>query len=612
MARNLKHPDLAGIPPSKEKQREFQKRWRQEVMNDPEKRDRQRQLNAENKRKQRARAKENAQDDIEGQPAAKRRRNAVTTDSAAGPSNLPEPSLSPDAQPVLIPIDPKLLSQQSLNVEGTTEIPRTREVMVTTETHHTQDASVMTEAPSPILSTLAEQNMDLAAGLIGFQVPEQSQTITWANGCTTVLPCVWEDGKNKCEPNDVDIVRYLAQLPESTPDSEHIIHLRSSDWCSRPKELRERVCAGLRAGKGVVIRADGNTQAQALTAERLDEEFGISPQMSVIAHDLRKRTETYDRPFVSCTIEQFFDALNDPSKIQCVLDLPHLQGALPQELKLVDHGTVHAWSQTLTDSRVRDQTYHPDIFFSLSWALLHQPGFPTPIHHDADGYLTYLEMIEGDKLWAPHWPKDPNVLRTNLLKLSMLLTNVSLNRKEIESNWYSEVVRLSKGDLFFQPPGLYHAVYTPVPSFATGGHFYNYECMHLTELSRYVDVKEGIFLTNQVHEHTIETLQRLVINLPRLSPSVKLYHRSLMALCIMIIKREKYVAAGNDQRTTILKTGSTPRALAIATTIIKHFHKNIKSAVREYYKGDQTDAGDLVNRAELLTCLQQFTPLTEV
>ena len=71
------------------------------------------------------------------------------------------------------------------------------------------------------------------------------------------------------------------------------------------------------------------------------------------------------------------------------------------------------------------------------------------------------------------------------------------------------------------PPGQLHAVYTPVASFATGGHFYHYECMHLTELSRYLDAVVGDCLTNQMLHNALETLRRMMIAIPRLSPRIR-------------------------------------------------------------------------------------------
>jgi hypothetical protein len=70
------------------------------------------------------------------------------------------------------------------------------------------------------------------------------------------------------------------------------------------------------------------------------------------------------------------------------------------------------------------------------------------------------------------------------------------------------------------PPGTVHAVYTPVASFATGGHFYHYMCMHLTELSRYIDAEVADSTTNQDLEHALETLRRMMIMVPYLSPTI--------------------------------------------------------------------------------------------
>jgi hypothetical protein len=79
---------------------------------------------------------------------------------------------------------------------------------------------------------------------------------------------------------------------------------------------------------------------------------------------------------------------------------------------------------------------------------------------------------------------------------------------------------LDRSQLIFtsvQPPGQFHAVYTPVKTLADGGHALNFEWLHLTELSRYLDIKKGQYFTNQVHEHSLETLQRMVVNLPRIN-----------------------------------------------------------------------------------------------
>ena len=66
------------------------------------------------------------------------------------------------------------------------------------------------------------------------------------------------------------------------------------------------------------------------------------------------------------------------------------------------------------------------------------------------------------------------------------------------------------------PPGKLHTVYTPVAGFSRGGHLFNLDTMHLTELSRFIDSRVGKYLTNDSHLGTLETLCRLVISLTML------------------------------------------------------------------------------------------------
>ena len=69
------------------------------------------------------------------------------------------------------------------------------------------------------------------------------------------------------------------------------------------------------------------------------------------------------------------------------------------------------------------------------------------------------------------------------------------------------------------PPGQLHTVYTPVAGFSRGGHFFNLDTMHLTEMSRFLDATSGSFFTNDYHHGTLETLCRLVISLTILPES---------------------------------------------------------------------------------------------
>jgi hypothetical protein len=80
-------------------------------------------------------------------------------------------------------------------------------------------------------------------------------------------------------------------------------------------------------------------------------------------------------------------------------------------------------------------------------------------------------------------------------------------------------------------PGVVHAVYTPVLSFATGGRLNHHSCMHLTKLSHYIDAEVRASATNQVVNHALKTLRHMVIRLPYLSPRINLYSSSWYSDC---------------------------------------------------------------------------------
>ncbi|KAG1719706.1 uncharacterized protein EDB91DRAFT_1009058, partial [Suillus paluster] len=145
------------------------------------------------------------------------------------------------------------------------------------------------------------------------------------------------------------------------------------------------------------------------------------------------------------------------------------------------------------------------------WGLLHHAGYVTYPHHDCEGTLTWVRMEAGLKFWAIFRLKSRSTDRSHLQEMVMRLVNYMWNIKWIKENCDGEVITLVPGDLLILPPGTVHAVYTPVPSVATGGHFYHYSCMHLTELARYMDAEVGHCTTNQNLNHASETIRRMVL-----------------------------------------------------------------------------------------------------
>ncbi|KAG1719853.1 hypothetical protein EDB19DRAFT_1918474 [Suillus lakei] len=518
--------------------------------------------------------------------------------NTAGPSNIPNSTTVHRPSDVIldhVPVPVQTLpSRQFSDISVTTEpLPSTCDVEVMTDLRSIDPSPSPNNhaAPSTPLTPLTphSDSKDLATDIIGVQ-----------------------DGKNICQA-DADTVRYFSQLPESDPESStHVVHIHHHDWSSRPEELRDLIAQTLREGKCIVIRGTDKPQAATLDVDYL-EDRGFSQLMRVSIHDVEERTRDYTYPQVEGTIEEFIRNLDDPNKIQFILDLPYTGAGIPEHLRQFDHGIVHGWNQTTADYPI-DAKVHPDNFLLNGWALAHHPGVVTNFHHDSDGGVTFVQPVLGKKMWVTAFPKNEKISRTTFLRHSLQLTNLLEIRSNIEANWDMEVVTLLEGDLFIQPPGQYHAAFTPMASFAKGAHCLNFELMHEVELSRHVDANKGNFLTNQVHEHSIETLERMILHLPRASSRTRLFTRPLIALCMMVIDAHKYVAAGSDKKKS-RTTSTTKPALAISKAIIQHFWTDMEKANTVYRLGpgkrpgvqSLTYPGELVDREELAKCLQRFT-----
>ncbi|KAG2114041.1 hypothetical protein BD769DRAFT_1673604 [Suillus cothurnatus] len=469
--------NLQGLGP-KEKQSEQKRIWLSRQMQDPESAERIRAQNRANKRAQRHREKmkalKNSQSPDQGAEPARFRRKRPATMSSEVPSTQHS-----------TPIFPQSMSMDDNLID-------------------------------PVLRSPAPPRYFIS-GILGVEVPQQSGTVTWADGRRTVLPCVINKGINICENNDTAIVRFLSEFPESKPTSNNVIHLKRHGLTRG--QLQKSISEALSHNKPVIIRGSGSPSASVLDVEYLETNFGISPLMRVTIHDVAKRVKNFTYPHKQGTVQQFLDDAGDPSKIQCILDIPLSHVGLPPELQLLDHGLVYGWNQTTVDCPIRSGKVHPDNFTMKSWALLHQAGFVSYPHHDADGAITFVRIEIGIKFWVVFHPKH-TLCRTALQKAQMLFSNFVNNRKEIMLTWSAEIVTLLDGDLLFQPAGQFHAVYTPKKSFVTGGHLHYFGSLHLTGLSRYIDAHKAQFLTNQVHNNALETFQRMTISLPLLSPNV--------------------------------------------------------------------------------------------
>jgi hypothetical protein len=128
---------------------------------------------------------------------------------------------------------------------------------------------------------------DMTSGVIGRKVPAQSGTVRWQDGRLTVLPTIMKNGVNICESGDVKVVKFFASFQESTPSSQHVLHLSAADM--EREDIVQTIEFSLRDNKPVVVRGNAINSPNDITTEWLDRKFGISPDMPVSIHGKCRR-----------------------------------------------------------------------------------------------------------------------------------------------------------------------------------------------------------------------------------------------------------------------------------------------------------------------------------
>lgn len=173
-----------------------------------------------------------------------------------------------------------------------------------------------------------------------------------------------------------------------------------------------------------------------------------------------------------------------------------------------------------------------DMIDPLSWFLAAHAGYYTSSHHDACGFVTYVWIQCGVKIWS--WPRPRNrAFQSRNEAVQNVLNHFS--EGIVTDKWYR--VRLEPADVLYvnkppppklsilpsddfriQPPNLVHRVYTAEKSIVKGGHFYTYKTLHLTEMALLVDKKKSRLATNEDHPAVPRLLARMAMSLAYGSP----------------------------------------------------------------------------------------------
>ncbi|KII91448.1 hypothetical protein PLICRDRAFT_173297 [Plicaturopsis crispa FD-325 SS-3] len=332
---------------------------------------------------------------------------------------------------------------------------------------------------------------------------------------------------------------------------------------------------------GLVAVLDQNLQWQdrAVWLTRSDTEEAEPNAAERKTQDRTQVDESEVPVYKWTTIREFIALSKDPNVCGNLLDLPQMRASYFRLIsQLSDDGK--AWDST-KDVGLADIPAHPkpgdknsrgisshrkrwdsaapqcitlDQTKLGQWILLTHAGFLTHIHHDAAGLATWVSVQGGSlKIWAIVVPKVTAMHhdRDSIFeRFGETLEEAVRWAKVMEEEDIADVywTFLEPGQTLFMPPGAFHLVLTATPSVALGGHFYTYESMHLTEMSRSFDHRHSESATNTEHAAAERAIARMALALPTHARSREtMLRRPFAALARMILRHEEYTTQAEQR-----------------------------------------------------------------
>ena len=344
----------------------------------------------------------------------------------------------------------------------------------------------------------------------GFPYPKESPTILWPGGrFQTKLPCIMRGGKNILA-KEAQHVQALAR--QAKLNSPLVGYLAYQDF-AQDESIAAAITDKLKDRQTVVVRGYPYKSVP-VEADALRARFRFQEDLSVVVSDSATRLKSKTKPHLSMSLAKFCRGTKDNTRIQCVLDMPAIEPQRPSFISFLDDGLLS--HQSLHNYSGRS-VIPLDTIKASSWVLLHQGLYHTFAHHDADGFCTWTQVSSGVKFWTILRPtkyttaKDGN----DIYDADVLYSSDELGR----DGYYGPDTEMAiiygePGDIIIMPPGTFHEVFTPCPSVTIGGHFYSYHTLHLTEVSRLIDVASEGGFTNADHSSSGLTMALMMACLP--------------------------------------------------------------------------------------------------
>ncbi|KAG6836628.1 hypothetical protein H0H93_005881 [Arthromyces matolae] len=453
--------------------------------------------------------------------------------------------------------------------------------------------------------------------------------LTWSNGLVTPGPFIPNslDETNNVIIRQFEVVQQMSQWPNSK-DSDLVVHLDYNKY--NDLKLLAADCVGnLKVCKTVVVE-NYPTDAE------VDFENCLLPfpslnktAVSYTVHDALKRAADHQDQTTQMTLNQFMQNTTDHRKVQSILSLVLGHPDIPPLFRFIDDGlNQYTNNISIFQDAMRSNIYtSAEVYTTLDWALLHHGGVFTDVHHDADGLGTHTRILTGSKQWTIIYPEgweeaesreDLNEIHENMSRLGPeadIDSGVSYDRIWRKGRGLkAAVIDCQPGDMIIMPPGALHQVFTPIRTFARGGHYTSYHTLHLCEMSRAIDRIQGFRLTNDLHSTQYQVLCAMMISVVN-GLEFSLHLKCLQALCRMILHYEEYIpATGMAQHTKAMKKIAREHPVSVqANTYAARLAKGMEWDFKEedyLFQGDYPwyHPGPLVS-SELLSSI--FHPTDE-
>ncbi|KAK0472341.1 hypothetical protein IW261DRAFT_1570931 [Armillaria novae-zelandiae] len=287
-----------------------------------------------------------------------------------------------------------------------------------------------------------------------------------------VLPYVPQGDGNLLQEQADAVSRHAQHSPILEDTNEYVVIMHAP--FPPDAQLNDIVMGHLVHHQGIKLEGFHMPEVvEQLTSEYMATHWNVQPARVVEVHGTQfphlgntiRQMETPIFPFKKMLHSEFIDSLADPGRSKKILDVPMTHEGAPPPFGLMDDG-YDAWNNTSSQydwphGLSREQ------WSDMNWGLLHHATTYTDEHHDTDGKMTLIIGEQGSKLWAVTFPKRPLERRQvdTYFDQALQFAPPTGNNEEL---CVSFTLVLLPGDIYFQPPGAIHAIYTPEASFTPG------------------------------------------------------------------------------------------------------------------------------------------------